>query len=124
MGAFSVATGVNLLHDEGVLPPNAARQAIAFTTPSEAIKLESDGLAFKHTATALAMEDETANGTVELSSAAMELLVNDLASPSNTAIPQQCGYPYGGWASGPAPAEVGTQDTSPGTIGASVNLLA
>ena len=89
MAAFSVATGMTLLWDEGVLPPNPAREAIAFTSPAEDTKLGSDGFALRKTATALAMEDESANGTVELSTAAIQFLAQDLAAPdTKSAKPQ------------------------------------
>ena len=125
MAVLSVATGVALLHDEGILPMNPARQAIAFTSPAEAIKLEGDGLAMRHTAAALAMEDQSAGATVELSSAAVQFLAQDLASPDATAakalspgaLPQPSSYPYGGWASDLAPAPV-SSSSSP------LNLLA
>jgi hypothetical protein len=129
MAAFSLATGLTLLYDEGVLPPNPTRQAIAFATPGEGNKLASDGLAFRRTAVALAMEDQSADGTVELSPAAMDFLVQDLASPDSSAAksktsetaPQQFGYPYAGWSSIPETSA----SSAPTTLtSAPINLLA
>jgi hypothetical protein len=129
MGAFSLATGLNLLYDEGVLPPNPERQALAFASAAEENKLGSDGLALKRTAAALAMEDESANGTVELSPAAMQFLVDDLASPdalkaapSQTA-PQQSGYPYGGWSSVAEPSASPAPTALAAGSGTSINLF-
>ena len=128
MGALSVATGITLLSDEGLLPPNASRQALAFASPAEGIKLGSDGLAFKATVTGLAMEDHAADGSSELSPAALQFLVQDLASksapapqPAETA-PQQSGYPYGGWAEPVAPTSMATASSV--ATSASINLLA
>lgn len=132
MAAFSLATGLRLLYDEGVLPPNPERQALAFASPADASKLGSDGLAFKRTATALAMEDESVDGTVILSPAAMDLLVQDLASPESTgsdstaqAGPQAFGYPYGGWSSVPAQMETAASAApNAATPAAPISLLA
>ncbi len=127
MAALSVATGLTLLYDEGVLPPNPERQALAFATPAEYTQLASEGLALKTTATALAMEDEAADGTAEVSPAAMQFLVQNLASPITPAsnseatqpIAQSSGYPYGGWSDDSSPAAV---SASFGT--APINVLA
>jgi len=132
MEGFSIATGVTLLHDEGILPFNPALQAVAFASPAAQAKLGSDGLALKSTAVSLAMEDNAADGTVELSAAAMQFLVQDLASSESSAqkqhanqtAPQQSGYPYAGWSSVP------DQNTSPAVSASSavtstpINLLA
>ena len=141
MAAFSVATGVSLLYAEGVLPPNPERQAIAFASPAQQTKLESDGFALKDTATALAMEDESPNGTVELSSTAMQSLVQDLSTPditvatkahSSQSTTQSSGYPYSGWSSvsddnslsaGSSASETASA-ASPTTTGTAINLLA
>ena len=66
MGTLTVATGVALLRDEGLLPPNPARQAIAFASPAEQAELRSQGLAMKSTAVELAMDDDASNGTTLL----------------------------------------------------------
>jgi hypothetical protein len=103
MGAFSVATGVTLLYDEGLLPPNPQRQAVAFASPADSVKWGGEGLAMKQTATDLAMEDNSENGTVELSSAALQFLVQNLVAsepapeaPTSETVGQQANYPYSG----------------------------
>lgn len=132
MGAFSLATGVSLLYDEGVLPPNAARQALAFASPAENSRLGSDGLALKRTATVLAMEDHLPDGTVLLSPTAMEFLVahlesHDPAAQKANAIepPKSSGYPYGGWSSS-SPTETNITAEPTGSTAVStthINLL-
>ena len=103
MPDLSLATGVDLLYDEGILPPNPARQALAFASLAQNEKLGSDGLAFQRTATVMAMEEEKPAATVEFSSEAMQFLVDDLASPESSTLKSQAsapsgsGYPYGGW---------------------------
>jgi hypothetical protein len=128
MAAFSLATGISLLYDEGVLPPNPARQALAFASPAEQSKLESDGLALKRTAAALAMEDEVGDGTIELSPTAMQFLVDDLSSPNpaatNSQAPGISGYPYAGWSSIPDQSTSGAESAVGANASASINLLA
>ena len=148
MGSFSVATGLTLLYDEGVLPPNPQRQAVAFASPADGVKLGGEGFAMKQTATDLAMEDNAANGTVELSSAALQFLVQDLAAaepapktPASETLGQQSTYPYSGWsessdfsslhmsssgvrtAETPSTEAVGTQ-TAPAVTSASTSTVA
>lgn len=129
MAAFSVASGMNLLYDEGVLPPNAERQALAFASPAEATELGSDGLAMRTTATVLAMEDESANGTTELNPAAMQFLVQNMMttptiakSSESLALPTQSAYPYGGWA--PDTSSESSLTGAPAQAATSINVLA
>lgn len=131
MADLSPATGLQLLYDDGVLPPNPARQALAFASVAQNNKLSSDGLASKKTATVLAMEEEKPSATVEFSSETLQFLVDDLASPesgikskASAASSGGSGYPHAGWAGVSSPILSAEPAVSPASATPAINLLA
>ena len=83
MSDLAFATGRKLLYADGVLPPNPSRQALAFASPAQANKLDSDGYAAQDIATVLGMETDQPAGGTQPSPTAMQLLVNALNTPDN-----------------------------------------
>lgn len=134
MATFSVASGVALLYDEGVVPFDPAKQVLAAASLAQDATLGSDGLAMRRTAIALAMEDNVGHGTTDVSPEAMYFLEEELAatpagnsakSQANEATLPSSGYPYSGWANNPDPVSVTSPASGvPSESSPAINVLA